>query len=76
LKHPVAFYFLGERRYQAFAINVDPEFIFGPVDDFVDMERLVGMKQYVVDDTHLGPTFSSGFKAGLFPLPEEMPDGF
>ena len=75
-KHPSAFNFFGKGRNDAVTIQVDIEIQFGPFDDLGDMKGFLGGKKQVIDDTHLGPTFSAGFEFRLFPLFEELADDF
>ena len=76
LEHTAAFDLLDDGRDKAFAIEGHVEGLLCPGDDFRDMKRLVGGEEYVIDDTHLGPTGSSGLKPRLFSLSQELADGF
>jgi len=75
-EHAAALYFLGDSGYKAFTIETHMEIFFCPCNDFRDMEWSFCRKEYVIDDTHLGPASSSRFKTRLFVLAQELSDGF
>jgi len=76
LEHTAAFDLLDDGRDKAFAIEGHMERLLCPGDDFRYMKGLVGGEEYVINDTHLGPTGSTGLKPGLFSLSQELADRF
>jgi hypothetical protein len=76
LEHTATFSLLDDGRDKAFTIEGHVEGCLCPGDDFGDMKGPVGGEQYVINDTHLRPTGSSGFKLRLFSLPQELADRF
>jgi hypothetical protein len=75
-EHTAALDFLGDGRDKAFTIEIHMELFSGTMDDLRDMEWTLGGKEYVVGDTHLGPTSYFRLRAGFFSLSQELTDGF
>jgi hypothetical protein len=76
LEHTAVFDLLDDGRDKAFTIEGHVESLLCPGNDFRDMKGLIGGEEYVINDTHLGPTGSSGLKPRLFSLYQELSDRF